>query len=107
MPETITNSQMAAFIISALTTTIIPLLLIILFLIRKKLSITPLFVGAFAFFVSQMVLRIPILSILEPFNWFQSFMNNVILSAILIGGLSAGIFEESSTLFRRTVYIKK
>lgn len=96
MPETITNSQMAAFIISALTTTIIPLLLIIIFSIRKKLSITPLFVGAFAFFVSQMVLRIPILSILEPFSWFQSFMNNVILSAILIGGLSAGIFEESA-----------
>lgn len=96
MPDTISNSQMAAFIISALATTIIPLLLIIIFAIRKKLSVMPLFVGAFAFFVSQMVLRIPILTILEPYSWFENFMNNTILSAILIGGLSAGIFEESA-----------
>lgn len=59
----------------------------------KKVFISFL-LGAFAFFVSQIVLRLPLIqSVLPRFEWYSGMASNQYLHAAFLG-ITAGLFEE-------------
>ncbi|MEG0693920.1 MAG: hypothetical protein RR444_12670, partial [Oscillospiraceae bacterium] len=70
---TISISIVVSFCIALLLTTVVPLVLLLVLGLKKKLSVIPMLVGASAFFVSQMILRLPIMSILSTQKWYQDF----------------------------------
>lgn len=49
--------------------------------------------GAAGFFVLQMIIRVPVLSVLGMFPWFQAFAENHYLVYCLILALTAALFE--------------
>lgn len=96
---TISTLTVVSFCIALLLTTVFPIVLILVLCLKKKISPIPMFVGVGAFFVSQIILRIPIMSALSTQPWYQNFAaNNAVLFVILVGGLTAGLFEETARL---------
>ncbi len=66
-------------------------------LIFRRWLVLPFLLGTLCFVASQVLLRIPLLSFLSQQGWYQSFASGApILFVILVGGLSAGIFEEGA-----------
>ena len=87
-----------AFGISSFFTVLFPLLLLVLLAIRRAISLRPLLIGVLAFFVSQILLRIPLLSILSTQGWFLTFAQQQMLLYLILLSASAGLFEESARL---------
>jgi Predicted membrane protein len=66
----------------------------------------PFFIGMAAFVVSQILIRIPILSLVLPnFTWFLTLQLNPYLYGIFLG-LSAGVFEETARLIFMKLFLK-
>lgn len=87
------------FCISLVFTTVLPISLLVILSLKKKISPIPMLVGVGAFFLSQIILRIPLMSIFSTMGWYQSFAQNYsIIYIILVGGLTAGLFEETARL---------
>ncbi len=105
--ETINISVMIACLICVIITTLVPLIVSIIMLVRKKWNVTPFFIGVLAFFISQIVLRIPLLNILSNVSKEFTTFYSSILGTILIGGLSAGLFEETARLIGAKIVSKK
>lgn len=94
---TISVPVIIALIFSVAALVIAPLAALIVLCIKKKLSFIPVLVGAAAFTVSQVMLRIPIMQALSTQAWYQQFAAfSPVLYIVLIGGFSAGLFEESA-----------
>lgn len=74
----------------------LPLAAFIYMLIRRRKQLLPFFVGAAAFAISQVLLRIPLLKWLSGFSWFTAFAQNNTIFYIILLSLSAGIFEETA-----------
>lgn len=81
--------------ISTFFTLLFPFLLLIFLLVKKIVHIKALAFGFLCFFATQMILRIPLMSIASQFEWFKMLADNVWVFSFLIGGLSAGLFEET------------
>lgn len=95
----IPSAHIAAFAAALFCTLVLPAALLIGLGIAKKIRLAPLALGFASFFVSQMVLRIPLLQALSLTGWFQGFAaSHIGLYTLLVGGLSAGLFEESGRL---------
>lgn len=105
--ETINISVMIACLICVIITTLVPLIVSIIMLVRKKWNVKPFFIGVLAFFISQIVLRIPLLNILSNVSKEFTTFYSSILGTILIGGLSAGLFEETARLIGAKIVSKK
>ncbi|WP_125154318.1 YhfC family intramembrane metalloprotease [Clostridium rectalis] len=88
------NISVFVSIIGILITSILPVMISAI-LIKKYGSSWKVFaIGACVFFITQPLLRIPILKYLQFKPWFYSFIvTNFILYSILLG-ITAGIFEE-------------
>lgn len=94
----ISNALTIAFTLAAVFTVLVPVILLIVLGVLRRISLKPLLLGTAAFFVSQVVIRIPILNALLTQGWFQSFtVQNALLYALLLS-LTAGLFEESARL---------
>ncbi len=93
----IPSSTIFAFIVAAIFTLLLPIVILIVLAVKKKLSGLPLLLGVAAFFISQILLRIPILNILSGQEWYKAFALNFIPYALCLS-LSAGLFEESARL---------
>jgi len=94
----ISSSLTAAFAIAAVCTVLAPVVLLIVLGVKRRISGKPLLLGTAAFFVSQVVIRIPVINALSAQSWFQSFSaQHAILYALLLS-LTAGLFEESARL---------
>lgn len=93
----VSTSVIVGFWISLCCTLILPILLFLVLAARRKLSVAPAAVGLAAFFVSQVVLRMPILNVLAAVPAWQAFAQNTI-PYILVLSISAGLFEESARL---------
>lgn len=92
--------------IAAFGTTLLPILVALILGLGRKLAIRPFFVGALAFFVSQGLLRLPLLSFLAyNTQWYAPFVSTL-WGSLLVGGLSAGLFEESARLAAGKVLLK-
>lgn len=92
-----------AFGISSFFTVLFPLLLLVLLAIRRAISLRPLLIGVLAFFVSQILLRIPLLSILSTQGWFLTFAQQQMLLYLILLSASAGLFEESAACWAQNV----
>jgi len=87
-----------SFVVALVFTTVIPVAITVILAVRKKISIIPFMVGAMAFFISQMLIRIPLLSALSALDPVQSFATQFFLAYVIILCFSAGLFEESARL---------
>ena len=94
----IANATVLSFLTAAVFTFILPIAILIILGVKKKISGLPLLLGAAAFFLSQIVLRIPLLGALSARESYKSFAENHYILLILLICLSAGIFEESARL---------
>ena len=85
--------------VGAVFTFLVPIVLLVVLLVRRMVSSKALALGFAAFGISQLVLRIPLLSVLslwQPYvDWATAHMW---LQLLLVGGLSAGLFEETARL---------
>lgn len=90
--------QLASFAVAAFCTLMLPVVLLIVLAVMKKIRLAPLALGFVSFFVSQMVLRIPLLQLLTATGALNAFAAHTVLYAVVVGGLSAGLFEETARL---------
>lgn len=88
----------AAFLIAFAATTLLPIVLLIVLCVKKKLSAVPVLFGFGTFMLSQMVLRMPLLNLLSAQSWFQRFAADAPYWYLLVLAFSAGLFEESFRL---------
>ncbi|HWR22633.1 MAG TPA: YhfC family glutamic-type intramembrane protease [Feifaniaceae bacterium] len=73
----------------------------------KKLKIAPaFFTGALAFTVSQVLLRIPLLTILGQTPFMQRLSENIVLHGLFLG-FTAGLFEECARFLFCKLMLKK
>jgi len=93
----ISSSVFFAFILASVFTLIVPVAILVFLGVKKKIAGLPLLVGALAFFISQIVLRLPLMSVLSGQLWYRAFAANLI-PYVLVLSLSAGLFEESARL---------
>lgn len=92
------TSVIVMTVISAVVNTIGWIILLIVFNKKMETKFTVSLIGMLAFFVSQAVIRIPLLSVLQmTMPKFMAFTSSP-LGIIFIGGLTAGLFEETARL---------
>jgi len=69
---------------------------LIIFMYRKYgISFKALLVGAAVFMIFQFLTRIPLLAVLGRQPWYEPLAQNLFFNAVIIGGLTAGLFEET------------
>ena len=73
---------------------------------KGKKIVSAWFLGAAGFFVMQVVLRLPILSILSLMPGFQSFAENSYVVYTLLLGFTAGLFEVIGRLVVAKLMVK-
>lgn len=99
MSAVVSGSSLIAMGVAAVATTLLPVGLLVLLGVKRWISLTPLLLGFASFLVSQVLTRIPLLSVLNQLPAFQGFASaHGVLYGILVGGVSAGLFEESARL---------
>ncbi|NLY88694.1 MAG: YhfC family intramembrane metalloprotease [Firmicutes bacterium] len=79
---------------SALLIFLFPLGLAVYMYKKEGISLKAILVGAAVFILFQILIRIPLLNVLNTQPWFQGLAANIFFSAMVVGGLSAGISEE-------------
>lgn len=74
---------------------ILPVLVLVLFAARNRRHgiVTAWLLGAAGFFVTQILIRLPILTVLQRQNWFLSFAQNHLFGYAFSLALTAGLFE--------------
>lgn len=103
----IENSVMIGLIFSVLSALVLPLGMFVYCIFSKKKILKPFIVGVFVFFISQMVLRIPIISYILPNQiWYIKLSTNPYLYGIFLG-ITAGIFEEVGRYIGFKYFLKK
>ena len=86
-----------SFVMAAIFTVIVPVGTLIVLGIKRKISGLPLLLGAISFFLSQFVLRMPLISMLSGQDWYQALAAKFILYVLFLS-FSAALFEESARL---------
>lgn len=74
---------------------------------KYRISFKALFIGAAVFIVFQFLTRIPLLTVLAGQPWYQSLTQNLLFSAVIVGGLTAGLFEEVGRYLGYRLLLKK
>ncbi len=82
-------------VFSLLLIFLFPIGLIIFMHRRYRISIKALLVGAAVFIIFQLLTRIPLLGVLARQPWYEPLAQNLFFNAVIIGGLTAGLFEET------------
>lgn len=90
--------NIAGLMVTAIFTFLLPIILVVFLGVTRRIKIAPFFLGAAAFFVSQIMIRIPIISLLGTQEWYISFAQNSFWVYVFILSLTAGLFEESARL---------
>lgn len=84
----------------------IPIAAIIFLAYKKKSAVKPFLIGMLAFFLSQFVLRIPILQIILPqMAWFRNMQNHIWIYALFLGS-TAALFEETARWLAMKYFMK-
>lgn len=89
---------MAGFALLLLGALVAPIALLIVLGVRRKIRMDALFLGVSAFFVSQILLRLPLLRWLAGRGLWMDFALRHGLAYLLALALSAGLFEETARL---------
>ncbi len=92
----VSNSSMFFMILTFLVSTVLPILLVIFFYKKEKISLKAVFIGAIGFFIATQILEAPIhkMVLINNKTTAELFRNPWLY--MLYGGLMAGIFEEIS-----------
>ncbi len=89
----VSNLTIAMMIAELVLTLILPIVVIAYAVFKKKVQMKMVLVGAIAFIVSQLLIRVPLLNVLATQSGFQTWMGNPIFSGLFLG-LTAGLVEE-------------
>ncbi|MBQ8821369.1 MAG: YhfC family intramembrane metalloprotease [Lachnospiraceae bacterium] len=91
----VSGSVVLALWVTLFISLFLPVIILIVYALKyKKMGVVSgWFVGAAGFFVTQIVVRVPILSVLGTQQWFIDFANNNYVLYALILGFTAGLFE--------------
>lgn len=92
--------------ISLLLVFAFPIGLWIYFYKKERISAIAVLVGGITFAISQIVLRMPLLQLLQGQSWYAIMAKNIWISALFLG-LTAGIFEEVGRFFGFKFFLKK
>lgn len=93
--------------VSTFVCVLLPALVAAALIMGKKASWKSFLVGAAAFFVSQGLIRMPVLYLLNNTAWYSLVtISSPILSIVAIA-LSAGVFEESGRYIGTRLFLKK
>ncbi len=104
----VSNSVIAMLVLDLVICFILPVVIFIFIQKKYKKSVKVFLLGALAFFVSQIVLRIPIINnILPQFTWYIAFQIKYPYLYWIFLGLTAGIFEELGRLILIKFFMKK
>lgn len=90
----VSTASLAAMFFTLLLSLFLPVGLAIYYYRKYRFSLKAFFVGAAVFFLFQIVIRTPLLVFLSSQAWFSELSGNLFFSAVIIGGLTAGLFEE-------------
>ena len=90
----VSAASLAAMFFTLLLSLFLPVGLVIYYYRKYRFSLKAFFVGAAVFFLFQIVIRTPLLVFLSSQAWFSELSGNLFFSAVIIGGLTAGLFEE-------------
>lgn len=92
---TVSGSSIAAMWVTLFISLVLPVIIFIVYAVKNKKQgvVGAWFLGAAGFFVTQIIIRVPILSALSLMPEFTSFVENNYLIYALLLGLTAGLFE--------------
>lgn len=103
----IENSTMIGLGFSVICSLIIPIAMFIYCIFSKQKVLKSFVVGVLVFFISQMVIRVPIISYVLPNQiWYMKLSTNPYLYGAFLG-LTAGIFEEVGRYIGFKYFLKK
>ncbi|HHW74456.1 MAG TPA: YhfC family intramembrane metalloprotease [Firmicutes bacterium] len=102
----VSTASLAAIIFTLLLSLFLPAALAIYFYRKYRFSLKALFLGAGVLLLFQFILRIPLLSYLSGQPWFRDLSTGFFFSAVIIGGLTAGLFEECGRYLSFRIVLK-
>jgi uncharacterized membrane protein YhfC len=102
----VSTASMIAMVITLIICFGLPIGLVIYFYKKEGIALVAVAVGALVFLVSQVLIRIPILSYLSTLQWYQEMAANLLIIALFLS-LTAGIFEEVGRYFGFKLFLKK
>lgn len=81
--------------VTLLVTLVLPVAVMAVFALKNKKQgiLTAWLLGAAGFFVTQILIRVPILTVLQTQSWFVSFSRNHLFLYAFILAFTAGLFE--------------
>lgn len=104
----VSTNNIIALILSGLGCFLIPIIAFILVRKKAKGIFGALIAGVFAFFIPQMLIRVPILqSVLPNMEWFVNLPNKSIFLYALFLGFTAGLFETVGRYFTLKLFIRE
>jgi uncharacterized membrane protein YhfC len=102
----VSTVSMIAMVITLLICFGLPIGLAIYFYKKERIALVAVAVGALVFLVTQVLIRIPILTYLSTLQWYQQMAANLLIIALFLS-LTAGIFEEVGRYFGFKLFLKK
>lgn len=92
---TVSGSSIAAMCVTLVIALVLPVVILIVYAVKNKKQgiVGAWFLGAAGFFVTQMVVRTPILSVLGMSEGFVAFAQNHYLIYAIVLAFTAGLFE--------------
>ena len=103
---TISVPALLSLAFAALMTLVLPVVLLLVLCLKRRISLKPMTVGILAFFVSQVCLRIPILNALGGQPWYQAFAKDDTVLYLVILSFTAGLFEETARYIGVRFFLK-
>ena len=102
----VSTASMIAMVITLIICFGLPIGLAIYFYKKEGIALVAVAVGALVFLVTQVLIRIPILTYLSTLQWYQQMAANLLIIALFLS-LTAGIFEEVGRYFGFKLFLKK
>lgn len=104
----VSSGAIAGMVLSMLLCTLGPIVLLIIWRVKKKCNLMPALVGALTFIVFALILEsFPKMVLLSGTNAISNYILNHAWAYALVGGLLAGIFEESGRFIAYRFFLKK
>lgn len=94
----ISVSVVLAFSLALFLTLLFPVMLLIFLAATKRIEAKAMWLGFASFFVSQILLRLPLLQLLSGQEWYLTFAKSYAPLLVVLLAFSAGLFEESARL---------
>ena len=88
-------STLIACVITLLVSLVLPIVVAVVFTAKHKKQgiLSAWLLGAAGFFVTQVLIRMPILTVLQNQSWFASFANSHLFAYTFALAFTAGLFE--------------